>query len=272
MKTLSRLALMLTVAMVALPFAHADELESAVKRGKPDRIRAALAAGVDLNKRYSRNQTALHLAAERGYLPAVQLLVLAGADINAQDSNGDTPMHVAVTNAQKAALRFLLEYGADYRIRNSAHRDLDSHAERAVSEQRQLPTGNTVEEISRYISKTLPTLPPPRSPKDPATMGSRWGTTDPDDTITVTIGANISKDQLRNTAKSALDKDGWLHVASEPGREIGSFFDRKRDREYRAEIVLQDNAAKISYLRGFDSRHDSPLRRIRKNLERNLKP
>lgn len=161
MRLITRMMLLVAIALPVCT--HADDLESAVKRDKPDRIRSAITAGGDIHKRYSRNQTLLHIAAERGNLPAAQLLVAAGADMNAQDSNGETPMHVAVTYGRLAVLKFLLAQGADYRIRNSANRDLDSHAERTVSEQRGLPSsgGTNPEQISRYLANTIPKLPPP---------------------------------------------------------------------------------------------------------------
>jgi len=272
---------MILLVTLAIPVCtHADELESAIKRGKPDRIRSAIAASTDLNKRYSRNQTALHIAAERGSLPAVQLLVAAGADMNAQDSNGDTPLHVAVTYGRLAVLKFLLAQGADYRLRNKANRDLDSHAERTVSEQRQLASsgGTDIETISRYLANTIPKLPPPRSSgivSRSATGSlekSPWGDTDPDDTITVDLGKyNLPLDKAREAARAALGKSGWLHLATETNREVGSFYHGKWDREYRAEILFQGNFTKISYLRGFDYRKDKLLKRIEQNFERELK-
>ena len=277
MKLASR---MLLVAVLIIPlYAQADELESAIKRGKPDRIRSAIAATPDLNKRYSRNQTALHIASERGNLPAVQLLVAAGADMNAQDSNGETPMHLAATYGRLAVLKFLLTQGADHRIRNKANRDLDSHAERAVSEQQSLPSsgGTNLEQITRYLANAIPKLPPPRSSGILAKTAagspgkSPWGETVPDDTITVDFGKyGLSPDKARAAAQAALDKSGWMHLASETDREVGSYFHRKVDREYRAEILFQGSTAKISYLRDFDARRDSSLERVAKNFEREL--
>jgi hypothetical protein len=272
---------MILLVALAIPVCtHADELESAIKRGKPDRIRSAIAASTDLTKRYSRNQTALHIAAERGSLPAVQLLVAAGADMNAQDSNGDTPLHVAVTYGRLAVLKFLLAQGADYRLRNKANRDLDSHAERVVSEQRGLPSsgGTDPEKISRYLADTIPKLPLPRSSgivsrsSTGSPEKSPWGETDPDDTINIDLARySIPPEKIRAAARTILGKDGWFHLASETSREIGSYYHGSRDAEYRAEILFQGNFAKIPYLRNFDYRKDKLLKRIGKNFERELK-
>jgi len=271
---------MLLVTLAIPVCTHADELESAIKRGKPDQIRSAITASTGLNKRYSRNQTALHIAAERGSLPAVQLLVAAGADMNAQDSNGDTPLHVAVTYGRLAVLKFLLTQGADYRLRNKANRDLDSHAERVVSEQRGLPSsgGTDPERISRYLTDTIPKLPLPRSSgivsrsSTGSPEKSPWGETDPDDTITLDLSRySIPPENIRAAARTILNKDGWIHLASESNREVGSYYHRSRDAEYRAEILFQGNVAKISYLRNFDHRKDKVLKRIEKSFERELK-
>jgi hypothetical protein len=272
---------MMLVVAIALPVcAHADDLESAVKRDKPERIRSAIAAGGDIHKRYSRNQTLLHIAAERGNLQAAQLLVAAGADMNAQDSNGETPMHVAVTYGRLAVLKFLLAQGADYRIRNKANRDLSSHAERAVNEQYGLPSsgGTNLQTISRYLANTIPKLPPPRSSgivtntSPGAPEKSPWGEADPDDTITVNLAKyNLAPDKARAAARLALGKDGWMLLASESGREVGSYYHRNRDAEYRVEILFQGNVARISYLRNFDHRRDKLLKRIEKNFDRELK-
>jgi len=258
---------------------QADDLASAVKRGKPERIRSAIAAGGDINKRYSRNETLLHVAAERDSLPAVQLLVLAGADMNARDSNGDTPMHVAVTYGRLATLKFLLTRGADFRIRNGAGRTLGSHAEYQISIQRQLTAsgGTDMEKISRYLADIIPRLPtPPASgivstPSSGAPVNPSWGQANPHGTITIDIGKySLAPEKIRVAARTALDKNGWLHLASETNREIGSFFHRNVDREYRAEILFEGNTARISYLRDFDSGRSSSLKRVAKNFEREL--
>jgi ankyrin repeat protein len=258
---------------------QADELSTAVKRGKPDRIRSAIAAGGDINKRYSRNETLLHIAAERDSLPAVQLLVLAGADMNAKDNNGNTPMHVAVTYGRLAVLKFLLTRGADFRIRNGSNQDLDTHAESALTQYRTLPSsgGTDLEKISRYLANTIPKLPSPASsgiistPSSGAPQMPSWGQADPDDTIIINLSKySLSPDKIRAAAHKALDKGGWLHLASESNREVGSYFHRNVDKEYRAEILFEGNIAKISYLRDFDSRRSSSLKRVAKNFEREL--
>ena len=138
--------------------------------------------------------------------------------------------------------------------------------------------GTAPEKIYRYLANTIPKLPPPRSSgilaKTAAgTPGkSPWGETDPDDTITVDFGKyGLSPDKARAAAQAALDKSGWMHLASETNREVGSYYHRKVDREYRAEILFQGSIAKISHLRDFDARRDSSLERVAKNFERELK-
>jgi len=271
MKTVLILLFTLLLPQVSV----ADTIESAVKRAKSERVRTLLAEGADVNKRYGRNRTLLHVAAERGFVSVAELLVLNGADMNAQDSNGDTPLHVAVTNARQAMVRFLMEFGADYRIKNSNNRSVETHAERTISEQRQSGDPVVSEKISAYITKAIGRLPPPRASgvmtKD-GTEKSRWGETDRDDTISMDLArySGMPPEAIRKAAQYALSDGDWTYLTSEPDREIGSFFHRKKDREYRAEIRFEGNQAKISFLRGFDARGDRLLGRIESRFRREL--
>jgi hypothetical protein len=268
--------LILLLAVILPPAVQADALESAVKRGKPDRIRYTIAAGADVNKRYSRNQTLLHIAAARGTLPAVQVLVENGANLNAQDSNGDTPLHIAVANDRLAVLKFLLTQGADYRIRNKAGRDVVAHADIVATQLAgdAAGSGSTIDQIVKYLADTIPKLPPPGGTGATAAGAAgkpALGETDPEDTIVVDLGRlNITPEFARPAARAALNLGGWVHIGSEASREVGSYFHRKRDREYRAEILFQGNQAKISYLRDFSSSREKLLEKIARNFGREL--
>jgi len=270
-----RTILILAIALLLPQTSFADEIESAVKRARSERVRTLLASGVDINKRYGRNRTLLHIAADRGNVQEAELLVLQGANMNAQDSNGDTPLHIAVTNGRYAMVQFLMEAGADYRIKNSSNRNVESHAERTISEQRQISSTVDLEKISAYITKSIRNLPPPVDggimPKDPAGK-SRWGDTDTGDTITIDLTrySGVQPDALRGMARAALNGGDWMYLVSEGDRDIGSFYHRRKDREYRAEIRIQGNQARISYLRGHDARGDRLLTRVESRFRREL--
>lgn len=72
----------------ALFFFHAD-------RGNVDGIRAELDAGVDVNARDSRGNTALLYAAELGNLEMASLLLNRGVDATARDHEGNSALMVA---------------------------------------------------------------------------------------------------------------------------------------------------------------------------------
>ena len=82
----------------------------------PAKIRALVAAGADVNARFTgpHSETPLHWAASSDDLDALDALLDAGADIEADGAviGGGTPMADAVAFAQWAAARRLLERGA----------------------------------------------------------------------------------------------------------------------------------------------------------------
>ncbi|MCK4873378.1 MAG: ankyrin repeat domain-containing protein [Phycisphaerales bacterium] len=99
---------------------HWSSIHQAAKFGDLDRLRAELAAGVDvdlpldISASFFRNATPLHIAAVTSQLEAAQLLITAGADINAPLLiNGWRPIDLAIHVGGVEMLSLLLNAGAD---------------------------------------------------------------------------------------------------------------------------------------------------------------
>lgn len=91
----------------------ARTLAQAAARGAADKVKAHLAAGVDVNAVVDNGNTALMTAAARGRGEIVGILLAAGADVNAANEDGFTALLSAVFSRQSGVVRTLLEHGAD---------------------------------------------------------------------------------------------------------------------------------------------------------------
>lgn len=120
--TLIRLGLLVcAVAFVVIASVHADivrgdqekDLLEAAAAGDLKAVKAALAAGVDVNASRSDGWTALHAAAERSRTAVMKQLVAAGADVNARGFLEVTPLHWAAIRGPTEAVQVLVEAGAD---------------------------------------------------------------------------------------------------------------------------------------------------------------
>jgi ankyrin repeat protein len=98
----------------------------AAKRDDTTTIHAMLGAGMDPNatgeaditnargrRFYSKNETALHVAAFYGSRMAAGILLAAGADPNARNSAGNTPLHSAATGDRPDLAALLIDAGSD---------------------------------------------------------------------------------------------------------------------------------------------------------------
>jgi ankyrin repeat protein len=107
-----------------------NALVSAAERGNLPRVRALIAAKVDLNARGGYNgDTALIAAYTRPDI--VQLLLKAGADKDATNNLGYTPLIVAAENGSARVVKLLLDAGADIEAteRNNGYNALTLAAE-----------------------------------------------------------------------------------------------------------------------------------------------
>lgn len=94
------------------------ELWRAAKAGNIGQVRALLAAGADVNVKYSDGITPLSLADYLGDDGSVEALIAAGADINAKASEGGTALIWAAYKGRRNGVRQLLAAGADVTARD----------------------------------------------------------------------------------------------------------------------------------------------------------
>lgn len=92
-----------------------EALLSAAEEGDVEALKAALAAGADVNVTADNFgcTTALMLAAENGYAECVKILIDAGADVNAECEFGDTALSLATLHDQDACVEILKAAGAE---------------------------------------------------------------------------------------------------------------------------------------------------------------
>ena len=88
-------------------------LPAAVMDGDAAAVRAALAAGADVNQPAADGATALHWAARLDLPRLADLLLDAGAEADAANAFGVTPLAIAAVNGSAAMLDTLLRAGAD---------------------------------------------------------------------------------------------------------------------------------------------------------------
>ncbi|MER5874046.1 ankyrin repeat domain-containing protein [Streptomyces sp. NPDC002044] len=97
---------------------HDRPLLDAARRGDPDAVAAALAAGADVEARDDQLRTPLLLAALGDHTDAAALLLAAGADPNAPDSRADSPWLVTGVTGSVRMMRLLLPAGPDLKQPN----------------------------------------------------------------------------------------------------------------------------------------------------------
>ena len=84
----------------------------------PQRVRALLELGADVNIRDYKGKTALHRAASAGFTRVMAALLAHGADIDAADCRGETALFDAIRARRKDAVALLLSNGATPHVRN----------------------------------------------------------------------------------------------------------------------------------------------------------
>jgi ankyrin repeat protein len=90
------------------------DLNTAVKAGDVERVKALLAQGADVNARNSVGAAPLHEAAWSGNAELIDLLLARGANVNVRHAEaGSTPLHYAVITDHPVIVRTLLRHGAD---------------------------------------------------------------------------------------------------------------------------------------------------------------
>ena len=94
-----------------------DALHRAAKAGNLDGLKAALAAGADVNARDGRGWTALMHAVNKGYILLVAPLLAAKADLDVRGPDGATALFMAVAHGQTEIIALLMKAGADVSIK-----------------------------------------------------------------------------------------------------------------------------------------------------------
>ena len=94
-----------------------DALHRAAKLGNLDGLKAALAAGADVNARDDRGWTPLMHAANRGYTLLIEPLLAAKADLDVRGKAGATALFIAVANRRTEIITLLVKAGADVSIK-----------------------------------------------------------------------------------------------------------------------------------------------------------
>jgi len=102
------------------------QLFKAIRSGKVQAVRVALAAGADPNAQQVEHAagepgiddsgpvlTALSATLTNGHVDVARVLIDAGADLNLPDGDGCRPLDVAILYAGRAAVRLLIERGAE---------------------------------------------------------------------------------------------------------------------------------------------------------------
>ncbi|MFJ5548087.1 ankyrin repeat domain-containing protein [Streptomyces sp. NPDC093225] len=98
--------------------AQNPHLLAAAATGDTAGVRAALAAGADLEARDDHRRTALLLAALGDHVDTAEALVAAGADPDAQDERADSAWLVTGVTGSVPMMRTLLPAAPDLRLRN----------------------------------------------------------------------------------------------------------------------------------------------------------
>lgn len=108
----------------------ADDLFAAALAGKPDRLAALLAQGVDVNARTAGGRTALMAASFNGNVRAVKVLLGYGADVNVADDLGITALMDALVFGDQQIVTLLLAAGADVNATDNRNQSVLARAKK----------------------------------------------------------------------------------------------------------------------------------------------
>jgi cytohesin len=84
-------------------------LRKAVRNGDLQKVKQAMANGLDINATDGNNNTALDLALKNKEI--AELLIAEGADVNAKDEDGETPLDWAIEKNHTETADLLRKHG-----------------------------------------------------------------------------------------------------------------------------------------------------------------
>jgi ankyrin repeat protein len=73
----------------------------------PEKVKALIKYGADVNASGPKGITALHAAAKAGFATVIEVLLAAGAHINAKTDAGETPLDLSKKQKRHAAAKML---------------------------------------------------------------------------------------------------------------------------------------------------------------------
>ena len=85
----------------------------ACKRNKTSFVRHQIKQGFDVNKRYSKGNTALHIASKFNSVDVIKELIQNGADKESRNDDNCTPLIVAVYSCKEESSILLIQEGCD---------------------------------------------------------------------------------------------------------------------------------------------------------------
>lgn len=110
------------INLTALADANTD-LARAIRAGDLAAVKAAVAAGADLNAMDNQKMPPIGIAALLGKADIVGFLADKGADVNRNDGYGFTPLMCAAIRGKTDAAKALLDHGADPSLKGENHQD-----------------------------------------------------------------------------------------------------------------------------------------------------
>jgi len=89
-----------------------SSFREACETGNSEKIKDILLQGADINQRFERGLTPIHVASMFGHREVVARLQQAGADVNTLSDEGVTPLHLACLKGRLNIVVLLLSFGA----------------------------------------------------------------------------------------------------------------------------------------------------------------
>lgn len=91
---------------------------TAINHQRSQMVAYLIEKGIDVNKKYGKDLTAIIQASRKGCVPCVDRLLEAGADPDVQTSTGWTPILTAITHGHEEVAHKLLEHDIDVSVAN----------------------------------------------------------------------------------------------------------------------------------------------------------